>query len=349
MSPFVWPWDWSFGKMFIARWLGRVRNALGTARHPFSVPEVNAPIGVDLGFVGDEDDLRDSIYESDYTLAQVFCPGVVHGGVDLVADEDREHVVGQDLTQANAQGEVGDRLAGAGQGVETLPVDQNIEVLVDRDPVALPAGHLRDQPAGDARQGGDQMALGHDPQFVERRLGGTPAVSFPGEGERLRTCVVPDGLEVTVPGPLDLQEAELGEPVGERLDDGCSVFGLVALLDPRRVLNLILQVGLVVRLVTDARHVLWLVVRDVAELEDPDLDLAAFGGSRVGTPALLEVGVAEFLRLFGRLDVFQLSPLGLGVHAFPVIKLGELSGDLSPAQRGSLDLVQLVELALELV
>jgi hypothetical protein len=102
--------------------------------------KADAPICIHPGFVGDMDDLRNLASEMGYATPQISCPGVVHRGVDLVADEEREHVIGEDLAQTQAQGQIGHRLPGPGQRIQPLPVNDDVE----RPP---PSADLLSQPA----------------------------------------------------------------------------------------------------------------------------------------------------------------------------------------------------------
>ena len=60
--------------------------------------------------MGDVDDLRNFASETLYRVCEIFCSIVVHRGVDLVSDEEREHIIGEHLPQSQAQGQVGHRL-----------------------------------------------------------------------------------------------------------------------------------------------------------------------------------------------------------------------------------------------
>jgi hypothetical protein len=46
--------------------------------------------------MGNQDDLCDFASETVDTLSEIFYAILIHRGVDLVADEEREHVIGED-------------------------------------------------------------------------------------------------------------------------------------------------------------------------------------------------------------------------------------------------------------
>jgi hypothetical protein len=68
------------------------------------------------------------------TLSEIFCTILVHRGVDLVTDEHTQDVVSEDLAQAQPQGQIGHRLAGARQRIEPLPIHDNVEFPCRRPP-----------------------------------------------------------------------------------------------------------------------------------------------------------------------------------------------------------------------
>jgi hypothetical protein len=57
-----------------------------------------------------------------YTVVQISGSIVVHRGVDLISDEDREHIVGEHLPQSQAQGQVGH------PGAASWPLGPNSQV-----------------------------------------------------------------------------------------------------------------------------------------------------------------------------------------------------------------------------
>ena len=69
-------------------------------------------------------DLGDFACETVYTVAKTFRTIVIHRSVDLVADEQREHVVSEDLAQAQVQGQIRHRLPGPGQLIKALPIPE---------------------------------------------------------------------------------------------------------------------------------------------------------------------------------------------------------------------------------